>query len=78
MDQEKFGVLLPYISERLVAMIAEKQNISELDAFNELYGSQLYGLLEREDTKVWYYSTDMLYHLLMQEKETGSIDFPDV
>ena len=46
MDQEKFGVLLPYISESLVAMIAEKQKISELDAVNELYGSQRYGLLD--------------------------------
>ena len=34
--------------------------------------------LEQEDTKVWQYSTDMLYSLLEQEERTGEIEFPDV
>lgn len=34
--------------------------------------------LEQEDTKVWQYSTDMLYLLFKQEEKTGKIEFPDV
>jgi hypothetical protein len=38
----------------------------------------LYASLEQEDTKVWQYSTDMLYLLFKQEEKTGKIEFPDV
>ncbi len=34
--------------------------------------------MEQEDTKVWHYSTQMLYSLLEQEEQTGNIVFPDV
>ena len=38
----------------------------------------MYATLEQEDTKVWQYSTDMLYLLFEQEEKTGKIEFPDV
>ena len=59
-------------------MISNKQGISEHDAIYKLYSSKLYDLLEEEKTKVWQYSTNMLYSLLLQEEKTGSISFPDV
>ena len=59
-------------------MIAKKKSISENDAITKLYNSELYAILEQEDTKVWQYSTDMLYSLLEQEEKTGKIEFPDV
>ena len=37
-----------------------------------------YASLEQEDTKVWQYSTDMLYLFFKQEEKTGKIEFPDV
>lgn len=43
-----------------------------------LYSSKLFATLEQEDTKVWHYSTPMLYDLLKQEISTGDIHFPDV
>ena len=59
-------------------MIVKKKNISEPDAITKLYNPKLYAALEQEDTKVWQYSTDMLYSLLEQEERTGEIEFPDV
>lgn len=44
----------------------------------KLYDSKLYSILEDEETKVWPYSTDMLYFLLEQEEKNGDILFPDV
>ena len=35
-------------------------------------------VLEKEETKVWQYSTQMLYSLFEQEEQTGMIRFPDV
>ena len=78
MSQEQFTALMPYISADLIRMIAEKRDLSERDALPLLYNSKLYSLLEQEDTKIWQYSTHMLYSLLEQELQTGTIVFPDV
>jgi len=78
MSQEQFAAMMPYLSADLVAMIAEKENIAHVEAIKKLYASQLYAALEKEETKVWQYSTQMLYALFEQEKQTGTIQFPDV
>lgn len=78
MGQEQFAAIMPYISADLVKMIADKENIPQEEAIKKLYVSQLYAILEREETKVWQYSTQMLYSLFRQEEETGRIVFPDV
>ena len=78
MGQVLFTAIMPYISADLVGMIAKKKNISENDAITKLYNSKLYATLEQEDTKVWQYSTDMLYLLFELEEKTGKIEFPDV
>ena len=76
--QEQFIALMPYISTDLVSVISERQNISEEDAVKKLYSSKLYAALEKEETKVWQYSTQMLYSLFEQEEKNGDIQFPDV
>lgn len=78
MGQEQFAAIMPYISADLIGMIAKKKNIPENDAITKLYNSKLYATLEQEDTKVWQYSTDMLYQLFEQEEQMGKIEFPDV
>lgn len=78
MNPSQFAAIMPYISADLVGMIVEKENISENAAITKLYNSELYAILEQEDTKVWHYSTHMLYSLLKQEETTGKIEFPDV
>ncbi len=78
MSQEQFVAIMPYISADLVAMIVQKQGISEVDALSKLYASRLYAALEQEDTKVWQYSTEMLYALFEKEEKTGQLVFPDV
>ena len=78
MGREKFVAMMPYISADLIYMIVNKQGISEEEAIKKLYASKLYATLENEETKVWQYSTQMLYTLLEQEEKNGDIQFPDV
>lgn len=78
MEQEQFIAMMPYISSDLVGMIATKNNVTEGEAITKLYASKLYALLEQEDTKLWQYSTEMLYSLFEQEEKTRTIIFPDV
>ena len=78
MSQEQFAAILPYISADLIYMIGNKKSLTEEEAILKLYTSKLYAALEQEDTKLWHYSTEMLYSLLEQEEQTGSIRYPDV
>lgn len=78
MGQEQFVAIMPYISTDLISMISERQNISEEEALKKLYSSKLYSALEDEETKLWQYSTQMLYSLFEQEELNGEIQFPDV
>ena len=78
MKQEQFDVMMPEISADLVRTIVSKRSVSEDDAMQLLYSSQLYADLEEEENKLWYYSTPMLYTFLEQEWNTGTIQFPDV
>lgn len=78
MEREQFEALMPYISADLSAMIAQRQKIAPVEAIKKLYASKLYTALEDEETKVWHYSTPMLYSLFEEEERTGTIRFPDV
>lgn len=78
MSQEKFNAIMPVISADIIYTIIAKQNVTENEAIKLLYTSKLYAALEQEETKIWQYSTPMLYSLLEQEWETGMIRFPDV
>lgn len=78
MGEMEFAAIMPYITEDLASMISAKDSLSETEAVIELFRSNLYALLEQEDTKLWQYSTEMLYSLFGEEKNTGVITFPDV
>ena len=77
MSQEQFAALIPFISDDLTSAISRNEGIPEEDAVMKLYGSRLYALLEKEETKLWQYSTEMLYSLYKQEQRSGSLEFPD-
>lgn len=78
MGQEQFSAIMPIISADVVAMISAKRNVSENEAIRLLYASKVYEALEKEETKLWQYSTPMLYSLLEQEWNSGTIRYPDV
>ena len=78
MGKEQFNAIMPVLSADLVNMIVSRRDITEEKAIKLLYTSKLYEMLEQEETKVWQYSTPMLYSLLEQEWQNGMICFPDV
>ncbi|MCG8500597.1 MAG: hypothetical protein MJB12_09350 [Firmicutes bacterium] len=61
MDKSKFDAVFSIISAALVEKIATELNLSYKEAITELYSSQLYQILEREETKLWQYSTEKLF-----------------
>ena len=72
----EFEAILPFKVEGIVEQLIDNRKMSLQDALEYLYSSQLYALLEREETKIWYYSPQMLLYLLENEKNTGELKLP--
>ena len=77
MEKTKFEALMPVIVGGLVEKIIEDTRLSEYEAFEQLYNSALYAVLENEKTKVWTYSVPKLYYLLQNEIKSGKLELPD-
>ena len=69
----EFETIFPFKVEGIVEQLIKEHKMSLEDALEYLYSSHLYALLEREETKMWYYSSQMLLHLLEDEKKTGEL-----
>jgi len=72
----EFEAILPLKVEGIIEQLIEKRKMLLQDALEYLYSSQLYALLEQEETKMWYYSSQMLLYLLENEKKTGKLKLP--
>ncbi len=77
MSEVSIKAMLELIIPRLVKKIIETQNITEKEALTAVYASELYRQLEREETKLWHLSVPTLFDLWLEEKETGSITYPE-
>ncbi|MCY6354203.1 hypothetical protein [Clostridium sp. ZS2-4] len=78
MDKSKFDAVFPIICSVLVEKIALELNLSDKEAVIELYSSHLYEILEQEEMKIWHYSTEKLFELFLEERNSGNISFPQV
>ena len=71
MSEKGIKGMLELIVPRLLRMIMEKE------ALTQLYASDLYRQLEREETKLWHLSIPTLYEMWLEEKESGHITYPE-
>lgn len=77
MDQKKFEAMLILIVPAVVHLIIENYGYSEVDASKSFYESQVYALLEQEDTKLWHLSPLTLFNMYDEERKTGVVVFPE-
>lgn len=77
MSEKGIKGMLELIVPRLLRMIMEKQSLTEKEALTQLYASDLYRQLEREETKLWHLSIPTLYEMWLEEKESGHIIYPE-
>lgn len=77
MSEKGIKGMLELIVPRLHRMIMEKQSLTEKEALTQLYASDLYRQLEREETKLWHLSIPTLYEMWLEEKESGHITYPE-
>ena len=77
MSEKGIKGMLELIVPRLLRMIMEKQSLTEKEALTQLYASDLYRQLEREETKLWHLSIPTLYEMWLEEKESVHITYPE-
>ena len=77
MGAEKFSAVMGLLVEQVVHLITENYAYDELTASNEFYSSEVYALLEQEETKLWHFSPLALFSLFDEEKKTGSFELPE-
>ena len=78
MNKNQFDVVYPIICSAVIEKMVTELNMSDTEAIAELYSSHLYELLEQEKSKLWQYSTDKLFELFLEEKNSGKINFPQI
>lgn len=77
MEQVKFEALLILIVPQVVDLIVANHRVDEISAIKSFYDSEVYSLLEQEDTKMWHLSPLTLFDMYDEERNTGSITFPE-
>lgn len=77
MNERSFETLLYGITANVVAKIMELNGWSEDEAMERFTRSNVYAFLEREETKVWQYSSLMLAELFNEER-AGRLVLPEV
>ena len=78
MDKSKFNAIFPILCSDIIKKIASELSLLDNEAVTLFYSSKLYEVLEKEETKVWQYSTEKLFELFLEERNSGIISFPQV
>ena len=77
MDKDRFSALMAIMTPDIISKIMERFEMDEDKAMAAFHRSELYKTLEKENTKVWQYSTEMMLELFDREMK-GHLEFPEV
>jgi hypothetical protein len=77
MNKEKLSALLSLINTRVTRFLMEKRGISNKDAAILLYRSDVYAMLEIEESKLWHLSAETIFSLLEEELTSGTVTYPE-
>lgn len=77
MGEKNFGSVLILLIPQVVQLIVEHYPIDETTAAEQFYSSQVYTLLEQEDTKLWHFSPLTLFNMFKEEQDQGSFSIPE-
>lgn len=77
MDKDRFTALMASITPDIISKLIDKYGFEENEAIALFHKSEVYKVLEREETKVWQYSSEMIVELFDRELN-GRLEFPEV
>lgn len=78
MNKEQYAAFLGCaLMPMVIQTLLEKTGEDTLSLLKNFYNSEVYALLEDENTKMWHYSALTLFKMYESECKTGKIDFPE-
>ena len=78
MNKEQYAAFLGCaLMPMVIQTLLEKTGEDTLSLLKNFYNSEVYALLEDENTKMWHYSPLTIYEMFKSEIETGKIAFPE-
>lgn len=77
MKSDRMTIILSALVPQIIDCIVEALNIDEIEAIKDFYASKVYAALEKEDLWVWHFGPLTLANMFLQEKNSGSFDFPE-
>lgn len=77
MTQEKFHAVLTLLVPAVIQRICEQTGAAEIESAKAFFASDVYALLEDEETKLWHFSAPAIADMFAQERETGRFEIPE-
>ncbi len=77
MFETEFDTFVELKIQGLVSLIIEHEHLVFEDALQFLYESKLYDALLEEHSKIWHLSNEKLFEMLLNEKQTNELTYPD-
>ncbi len=77
MTDPKFEAVLTLIVPQVVQLAVERGGMDEISAAQVFYRSEVYALLEQEETKFWHFSPLTLFQMFDEERKTGRFVIPE-
>lgn len=64
--------------QSIITLIKEQYNISYNEAMEMFYSSKVCKALENEEAKMWYFSSNALFDMFLDEKRTGNFNSGEI
>lgn len=77
MTTERFSAILELKVSGLIEAMMQESGMTLDETLACVYHSQVYRTLEREETKMWHHSPQLLLDCLKTELQTGTPEYPD-
>ena len=77
MNPEKLSALLTILNPAVIQLIVENKGFTNIEATKLFYNSDVYAMMENEESKLWHLSPLTLYELFEEELTTGNINYPE-
>ena len=77
MNSEKLSAILTILNPPIIQLIMDTKGITNVEASKLFYNSDVYAMLEKEESKLWHLSPLTLYELFEEEQATGSVNYPE-
>jgi hypothetical protein len=77
MTKKKFDAVLTILIPSVIKLIMEHRGLDVIEATKLFYTSDVYAMLENEESKLWHLSALTLYSLFDEEIVTGTVNYPE-